>query len=266
MTTDTNRGRREFLKAGAAIVCAAGGWTQAVRAANRQDRASVHGMLLVGRQTAFLSHLPMFGSPHDYQVILEATFAKPGSDPQADYFNDRARTGTKIYTIEPDRFVLPQLAAAEPLRSFTADIYRGHFERFPTQRAKEAARVGEAVTVRVTRVVHFRQFDPAAAKPARLEYLLFGKGSETFAAHLITSPPDFDQVLAVDAVAPALAEAQLTRGVTVRLPDRKNTVEGRLRGAKPVAAETVEAAGTASTTIRLQPGTELYFEQDELSS
>ena len=164
MTKIMSRGRREFLKTSAALVCAASGWPQTLGAVNRQDRPSSHGMLLVGQQTAFLSHLPLFANPHDYQVILEVTFAKPGSDPQADYFNDRKRSGTKIYTIEPDRFVLPELNAATPLRSFTTNIYRGHFERFPTERAKEAARIGEAVNVTVTRVIHFRKFDPAAGE------------------------------------------------------------------------------------------------------
>ena len=73
-------------------------------------------MLIVGEQTVFLSHLPMFGSPHDYQVILEAGFAKPGGNPQADYFNDRKRTGTKQYTLEPDG-VRP--AQARRRRAFT---------------------------------------------------------------------------------------------------------------------------------------------------
>src|SRR5205823_2964123 len=150
--------------------------------------------------TAYLSHLPMFGAPHDYQGILEATFSKPGSEPLTDYFNDRKRTGTKIYTLEPERFVLTRLAAADaPMRSFKADIFRGHFERFANQRAKEAARIARGVDVNVTTLVHFRQFDPKAAKLDQLEYLLFGKGAELFLAHFITRPPDFDQVLSVKA-------------------------------------------------------------------
>jgi hypothetical protein len=222
-------------------------------------------MLLVGQETAFLSHLPIFGSPHDYQVLLEVTFAKPGSDPQADYFSDRKRTGSKVYTIEPERFVLPELAAAKPRRSFTADIYRGHFERIP-ERAKEAARIGERVTVTVTRVIHFRKFAPAAVKPSHLEYLLFGKSSEAFVAHVITSPPDFDHVLGVTSPGQGFTAAQLARGVTLRLPNSKNTAESRIRGDKLLPAETVEADGAAPTKIQLQPGVEFYFEEDELSS
>src|SRR5262249_32526344 len=122
--------RRDILKSGIAASIAASplAWWS-MGDASAQDGASVHGMLVVGEQTVFLSHLPLFHPPHNYQVILEATFSKPGSDPQTDYFNDRKRTGTKIYTIEPDPFVLPRLAAGDPLRSFKANVYRGHFER-----------------------------------------------------------------------------------------------------------------------------------------
>ena len=142
-----------------------------------QDYPSVHGMLIVGQETVFLSHLPIFGSPHDYQVILRRPSPSPTAIREADYFADRKRTGTKVYTLEPDRFVLPGLASASPLSSFTANIYRGHFERFPSQRAKDAARIAQSVNVTVSRVVHFRKFDPAATRPPQLEYLVFGKGT-----------------------------------------------------------------------------------------
>ena len=46
-------------------------------------------MLVVGLDTVFFYHLPMFMSPHDYQVILEGTFAQKGSDPQRAYRDDR---------------------------------------------------------------------------------------------------------------------------------------------------------------------------------
>ena len=169
MSSSSTHGRRAFLKTSAAAIVAASGWRASASAVGLEDSPSVHGMLIFGKETVFLSHLPIFGSPHDYQVILEAAFAKPGRDPQSDYFNDVKRTGTKIYTLEPDRFILPRLSANPPLRSFTADIYRGHFERFPTTRAKDAARIGQGVEVTVTRVIHFRKFDPAAVKPAELD-------------------------------------------------------------------------------------------------
>jgi hypothetical protein len=223
-------------------------------------------MLIVGEQTVFLSHLPIFGSPHDYQVILEAAFVKPGSDPQADYFNDRKRTGTKIYTMEPERFILPRLTAAVPLRSFKANIYRGHFERFPTQRAKEAARIAQNVDVNVTRVIHFRKFDSTAAKPAQLEYLLFGKGTELFLAHVITQPPDFDHILAAEVLNHKFTDGELSQGTPIVFLGKTNTVSQRIHGVEPVMGQTTETGGAVPKTLQLKPGIEFYFEQDELAS
>jgi len=55
-----------------------------------EEGAAVHNWMLVGSQTAFLSHLPMFDqlnpegtdylTPHRFQVILQAAFAVGGHD------------------------------------------------------------------------------------------------------------------------------------------------------------------------------------------
>lgn len=260
-----HHGRRDFLKMSAAAVCGASYWGRRAGAAGSEDEPGLHGMLIAGARTVFLSHLPMFGAPHDYQVILEAAFSKPGGDPQADYFGDRQRTGATLYTLEPERFVLPRLTAPKPLRSFKASIYRGHFERFPTQAAKAAARVAQNVDVTVTRIIHFAHFDPSATKPAQLEYLLFGKGDDCFAAHVITKPPDFDQIVSVTPLDRAFTDAQLDRGIQVAIPASTNSAGHRLAGAEPVAGRVTSEDGTAAT-VRLRPGVEVYFEQDELAS
>jgi hypothetical protein len=259
-----DRDRREFLTGSAAAMLAAGCWPG--RAAGAMDHASVHGMLIVGEQTVFLSHLPLFGSPHDFQVLLEATFSKPGDDPQSDYFNSRKSSGEKIYTLEPEPFVLPTLAAATPLRSFKANIYRGHFERFPNRRAQDAGRIGQGVDVTVTRILHFRKFDPTAAKLPALEYLLFGKGDELFLAHFITAPPDFDQVLSVKAPGEKFSDADLSRAMPVVMSGRPNTVAQRIKGGEAVTGQLQEAGGAAAKAVQLQAGTEFYLEQEELAS
>lgn len=39
------------------------------------NTTGIHGMLLFGDQEAlYLSHLPMFTSPHNFQVIVEISF------------------------------------------------------------------------------------------------------------------------------------------------------------------------------------------------
>ncbi|MBI3544536.1 MAG: hypothetical protein HY075_14790 [Deltaproteobacteria bacterium] len=184
-------------------------------ASARADRPSTHGMLLVGGKTIYASHLPMFHSPHDYQVILEVRLRHPQGDAGARYARDRAETGEKVYTLVPEQFVLPDVVGAK--RSFKGDIFRGHFER-------GGVAIIKGVTVDIVHVVHFRKFKPGASKPSVAPYLVFGRGPDVFAAHLITSPPDFDQVLAARPLAPVSPEA-LERGVVVRLNELEQGTE-----------------------------------------
>lgn len=226
------------------------------------DRPATHNMLVVGERTVYLSHLPMFQEkgqppmPHRYQAILEATFAQ-----QETYAKDhQAHPAATVYTLNPENFVLSDLASeGQPLRSFKANtVFRGHLERDGN------VPILQNVGVTVTRVIHFRELDPKAKKPRQLEYLLFGKGGELFLAHRIVGPPDFDQVLSVKAVEPALTDDELARGVTVVFPGTKNTAAGRL-GIKKVAGEaTLAGSPAAHKKIQVDIGRELYFEQGEL--
>jgi hypothetical protein len=97
------------------------------------DQPATHNMLVIGEQTVYLSHLPMFQEkgqppmPHRYQAILEATFAQ-----REDYAKDRqAHPATTIYTLNPEDFVLADLASqGQPLQSLKAKtVFRGHLER-----------------------------------------------------------------------------------------------------------------------------------------
>jgi hypothetical protein len=223
-----------------------------------------HGMLVVGEEIFYLSHLPMFDhSNHDIQAILEVTFTNEGSDPQADYANDRKETQTRTYTLAPEEeFFLPEVVSTDPAhpprRSFTATIYQGHFEKGGTP-------VASAV-VNVVNVVHFRKFDPHAQELPQLRYLLFGKRPELFLAHWINKAPDFDQVLPVRVAGREFTEDELRRGVPVVVPSRANSLSERLRQGDRVTAE-AQLAGAEdpeSVEIQLEAGTELYFEEGEL--
>ncbi len=265
-------GRRDFLKHGS-FALAAGllGLGLRPEAGARHhgaaDAPNVHNMLIVGRETAFLSHLPMFTapdfvSPHRYQAILEASFTKAGADPQAVYAADRKKhPATKIYTLNPDRFVLPNLLPAggsPPVSSFGAKIFRGHLEK-PGNRV-----IADRVNVNVKRVIHFREFDPMAASPERLEYILFGKGREAFLAHFITRPPDFDQVLSVSVDGHAFTDEELGRGLRVTF-ERPNSMATRLAETQPAVGEVRDAAAAGDPLkVRFKALTEFYFEEGEL--
>jgi hypothetical protein len=261
-------GRREFLLAGAAATLGiAYHGIPVIKAADLmthhaglQDPPGTHGMLLFGEKKIYLSHLPMFSIPvHRYQVILEVTLTKASGDAQAAYVKDRRQhPATRIYTFEPDPFILPELDPANPQRnSFTGTIFRGHFER-------GGKPINENVTANVTRVVHFRKFDPAAAGLPQLEYFLFGNGPELFLAHLITKPPDFDQIVpVVKTNSPFTAEA-LGRGVPITFPGKLNKPARRIRASPQVIGQAKKADGSL-TQVKLQTRTEMYFEAGELA-
>jgi hypothetical protein len=232
--------------------------------AHAADEAATHNMLVVGEETVYLSHLPMFQARpkppmlHRYQVILQVTLAE-----QERYVKDRREhPTTKIYMLEPELFVLPDLVSTDPkrtpLRSLRATVVRGHLER------PGKVPILQNVEVSVQRVTHFRQFDPKAKKPARLEYLLFGKGQELFLAHLITAPPDFDQMLAVKITDHAFTDEELARGVPVGFPGTKNTAASRLREQQRVAGEFKVANTPAPKKIQVEVTRELFLEEGEL--
>lgn len=256
-------------------------------------------MVLVGEQTTYISHLPMFGSPHDYQAIFEVTLSKAGSDPLADYVKDRQENPpgssgrpdpeSKMYGLAPmidkfdadpltDAFVLTDLVTpADPLdpqsppirTSFKAGIFRGHFETFHPHE-KGGPQILDDVVVQVTNAVVFRKFNLHAQPPPQLEYILFGKGQELFLTHVITGPPDFDQILGVEVDGHQLTDAELRRGVLVTIPGRENAMAQRLNEGDHVTGQTQVPAskpdGPRSATVQLRAATQVYFETDDLVS
>ena len=226
------------------------------------DAPATHNMLVIGEETVYLSHLPMFQEPgqgpmpHRYQAILEVTFAG-----QESYAKDRrAHPSTSIYALNPERFVLPDLASSDkPLTSFNANtIFRGHLER------DNRVPILENVKVKVNRVIHFRQFDPNAQRPASLEYLLFGKGKELFLAHRIAAPPDFDQVVSVTIAGNPFTDDELARGIPVAFPGKKDTVAERIQAKQQVQGEARLASSSTPRKIDVRVDRELYFEEGEL--
>jgi len=225
------------------------------------DQVAVHGMLLFGENTVYLSHLPLFGTttPHRYQVVLEVTLAKAGGDPQAAYVQDRRQhPATKIYTFEPEPFILPELNPSNQLRrSFKGKIFRGHFER-------QGVAINRDVTVNLTRVIHFREFDPQATGLSQLEYFLFGKSQELFLAHLITKPPDFDQIVPVAKIDQPFPDEALGQGVPITFPDKLNQPAKRIKASSQVVGQVKKSDGSPAQ-VKLRTKAELYFEAGELA-
>ena len=237
-----------------------------------EDPPNTHNMAIVGTRTAYVSHLPMFDAvnasgtaftaPHRFQVIMAVDFRRGGRDADPLYTADRSRNPqTPLYTLGPsEEFVLTRLVkATPPLTQFKATVFRGHLEK----RGKAVPGL-EAVDVAVRRIVHFREFDPRAVKPRELRYILFGGGGETFLAHWISGPPDFDQLVAVKIEGTGFTDAELAKGIVLTIAGRANTAARRLRAAEAIAASTVASGTAAARPARLTPVRELYFEEGEL--
>lgn len=277
-----NENRRKFLKtsatAFAGLSCLSVGLKAQPFVMNRpaEDRPNTHNMMLVGMQTAYLSHLPMFAndagpefdSPHRFQVILEATFTEGDRNLTEVYFKDRMENPeVKMYTLNPASFVLSQVDPnGTALKKFRGNgLIRGHLERGGKSFIGDFQKPpkGGAFDVNVVNVVHFHEFDPNAVKPSKLEYLLFGKGSELFLAHLITKPNDFDQIISIKTTGQALTDEELSKGPRIEFPGSRNMSKERLKE-RARASGRLHIPGSAPRTVPVEVVKELYFEEGEL--
>jgi len=223
-----------------------------------------HNMMVVGEKSVFLSHLPMFMSPHNFQVILEATFTSGGKSVQEVYTKDRqSNRQTKMYTLEPqESFKLPSLFTPRPpsRSSFKGTVLRGHLERG----GEEIAGLAN-IDVNVKRIVYAQELGQGFNKSDKLSYILFGGGQELFLAHVIAQPPDFDQILSVKIDNPP-SDEELSRGVRVTILDRENSASRRIKEKEKIVGQGHVTGAHQFLQLQIQANVEFYFEEGELSS
>jgi hypothetical protein len=220
-----------------------------------------HNMFAFGRETVFLSHLPMFMAPHDAQLILEVALEDAaGSLLEAWSREGESHPDERVYTVMPEKFALSTLYTPDPPArgSFRARFFRGHLER-----GGEVIPELSNIEVRVTDVVYAKRFDQGG-KPDDLTYLLFGRGEELFLAHVISQPPDFDQILAVELVGSPPDEEDIKAGIRVELVGRANTAKERLRDGGAATARGHVTGAHQFLSLEIADVHELYFEEGEL--
>jgi hypothetical protein len=221
-----------------------------------------HNMFAFGRETVFLSHLPMFMLPHDAQLILEVAPEDHGGRSLLGVWSTEREShpDERVYTMMPQKFALSTLYTPDPpaRRSFRARFFRGHLERG----GEIIPELGNVV-VRVTDVVYAKRFD-RGDKPEDLTYRLFGRRGELFLAHHISEPPDFDQILSVQLTGAHPDEDELTAGIEVVLPGRQNTAIERLRDGTAITVRGHVTGAHRSLSLKIADVRELYFEEGEL--
>ena len=150
-------------------------------------RIGSHGMVLAGAPgAAFLSHIPMFGNPHDVQMIVSGTLesmAPVGAvAPIPTTFSDQG------YTFVPDRMSLDELRLGT-LKTLNGNIFVGNFEQ-------GGRPIPGRIAFHVTRVIHQHILEPQAVQN-NLTYFVFGSQRNTLVAHRIAGSPGFDEILRV---------------------------------------------------------------------
>ncbi|MEU9112295.1 hypothetical protein AB0D04_10975 [Streptomyces sp. NPDC048483] len=229
------------------------------------DPPSRHGMAVVGDGTPFLSHLPMPHSPHHYQAVIQGSF---GSFDRVYQDDRKAHPESRLYTFNPEPFVLPELfpgpAGQPPARtSFTGSLVRNHFEE-PPAHPETSVEIATDVVVDVRNVVFHHRFDPQTEPLETLTYILFGQGPERLLAHRIIGPfvdtrhQEFDHLLSADIQGVQVSDEQLRRGVEVTVTGRPNEPDAKLKERDKAAA--VAAVNGQSVPVEIDVKTDMYFE------
>jgi hypothetical protein len=214
------------------------------------------------RSPVYVSHLPMFSAPHDFQVIVRV-----GGDAANTYGDFVAHFGLDpIFTFQPEPFSIDELdprAPGGPARtSFSGDLFRGHFER-------GGSKIADDTAFEVEQVIHFRRFRSGGDRDrGPLRYLVFGQPDAAHLAHLVEGPPpDFDQVLQAEpAQLSGVPREQLPKGVVVGVPDRGDEIEARLQPGETVSAELEGESTGGSASVELAVASEYYFETGDLAA
>jgi len=195
----------------------------------------LHGLLLLGTDTVYAVHMPTFTAPHDFRAVLRVTLDTDT------YRTARKRYGTSaLFTARP-RTLLKDL---EPGATCAADLYFGRFGR-------DGELLGE-VSITIDETVYVGH----PTEPAGLRYVLFGR-EQLYLAHVLTRPPDFDQVLTAQLAGEwwASGSVEETPARTVAVPGRSDDLTGRLRPGEQLTAD-----GT-----QLQVLAEVYLETADLT-
>jgi hypothetical protein len=232
---------------------------------------ATHGQLVLGKHAPrVLYHLPVFMGdpwhhPHNFQVVLAVSPVDEAGAATVRYAQDREQHPDDLYTGVPPVFDQIALVYAhqggEPLRRFDGvQLFRGHFEN-PADRHLVT---GDADLI-VERVVYFNEFDPTAEPAATLSYLLFGHNDERFMVHLLSGPPDFDQVLEMAVEDDVLPQERFEQGVFVTFTGRANRVEDRLVSGEAVTCVLADEMNGAMPDVTLRVIADRYCEVGELA-
>lgn len=148
-----------------------------------KDPKGFHGMLFFGQgDTFYISHLPMFHRPHDYQAIVEVRL-KPEAKAK---YQAALKSNGGYFTFAPDgNFVLPEVVTQK--KPIQGTLVQGHFERGGSELL--------GTELELVRVVFYKKISENDKKPPKEKYIIFGNGEEYFMAHEVFERPNVDEII-----------------------------------------------------------------------
>ena len=141
----------------------------------------VHGMVMVNSNaTLYVSHLPLYGMPHDAQILYRVSVEEP-------HVRYLVRDADMV-TIKPQVFNLQRMIRGESF-TITADVYTGHFER-------DGIKTYENISISLEEQLYLRELKDLPPSSIKREYdsVPLGK-NQRILVHKIQSRPSYDHLI-----------------------------------------------------------------------
>ncbi|MBE1300535.1 MAG: hypothetical protein GJ680_11600 [Alteromonadaceae bacterium] len=151
---------------------------------HKHSRIGSHGMaLFLVDEVAYVSHMPLYGFPHDvqilYQVELSQSMQQDLKEAQSDFLSLLPENFDLNMMFEGKQFDIPSV------------LYDGHFER--------GGRPISDSLVTFAERIYLRKLEPNTAQSNDSNYAIVNINSQqTLLVHDIQSRPSFDHIVSLD--------------------------------------------------------------------
>ncbi len=224
-----------------------------------------HGQLFFGKGPFYISHLPLWVQPHNFQAIYEVDFPE---SPEGKALKEAyLKHATKGYaTFNPDEvFRIPEFNCSVGLgsRVLAGELFADHFER--------GGKSMGSVTLEVKRRVFYRELpllseneDSAKKAETSGEYFVFGEGDQFFAARVIDKRPAVDHIVALDNPSAFRSKIGGLDHVCFQVQQNAQALEFEQRACSNPGALVMGSAGKSESSVINQKMNSLYLETGEL--
>lgn len=203
-------------------------------------RVGSHGMVLfTDGATLYASHLPLYYSPHDYQLIYTVKSAHKAK--LIAYLQAGATSHGNMVTLLPENFDLNKLVDGERF-SIPAQFYKGHFERGGTKWLGKSELIFEKLLFKRRLVKQYKPShsdeDSVTDEPDE-KWTSISLGDKYLYIHLIGERPSYDALFIVD--------------------DCQKTLKNRLGESVPSKAQIIEVFSHCGSPVLV------YFETQDFA-